>query len=116
MLSKDYRLRKQKDFDRVFGDKRSFFSQGALSVKIVPNGLELSRLGFIVSNRVSKKAVKRNRIKRLLREAVRLRWLEIKPGMDAVIMVRSDISDQKMNDVDKAVDSLLKRSGMLLIK
>jgi ribonuclease P protein component len=116
MLSKDYRIRKQKDFDRVFSDKGTFFSQGALSIKVIANDLDCSRFGFIVSNRVSKKAVARNRIKRLLREAVRLKWVEVKSGMDAVIMVRSDISTQNLADVDKAVDSLLKRSGMFVTK
>jgi len=116
MLKKDFRLRKQKDFDRVFGKGGSFFSQGYLSLKMVPNSLDLSRIGFIVSNKVSKKAVSRNRIKRLLRESVRSHWDDIVAGYDAVVMVKSDVSDKKLDEVDKAVDSLLKKSGLLVRK
>jgi ribonuclease P protein component len=115
MLKKDFRLRKQKDFDRVFGSG-SFFSQGFLALKTVPNGLPSSRFGFIVSNKVSKKAVSRNRIKRLLRESVRLSFEQIKPGFDIAVMARADISKKSFVEVNVAVDSLLKRSGLLIKK
>lgn len=112
MLKKEYRIRKQRDFDRIFGKEGAFFAQGFLSLKVVANGLEQSRFGFIVSNKISKSAVRRNRIKRLMREAVRLRWDNIKPGLDVVMMARTDISAKNFEDVDKAVENLLKRSGI----
>ncbi len=116
MLSKEFRVRKQKDFDRIFGKEGFFFSGGFLALKAVKNGLGCSRAGFIVSNKISKSAVRRNRIKRLLRESVRLRWGEISPGSDIVFMARADISEMSFADVDKAVDSLLKKSGLLIRK
>jgi ribonuclease P protein component len=114
MLKKDFRLRKQKDFDRVFGNKGRFFSQDFLALKIIPNSLPFSRFGFIVSNKVSKRAVRRNRTKRLLRECVRLSWKEIYPGFDAVMIAKSDISDRKLEEVSMIVDKLLKKSGLLV--
>ncbi|MFA6897347.1 MAG: ribonuclease P protein component [Patescibacteria group bacterium] len=116
MLNKEFRLRKQKDFDRVFGKGGSFFSQDFLALKVAPNDFACSRFGFIVSNKISKSAVKRNRIKRLLRESVRLRWAQIKPGFDVALMARADVSERSFEDVDKAVDSLLKKSGLLIRK
>ncbi len=116
MLSKEFRVRKQKDFDRVFGKKGSFFSEGFLALKAAGNDLGCSRAGFIVSNKISKAAAKRNRIKRLMRESVRLRWDRIRPGFDMVFMARADISEMSFTDVDKAVDSLLKKSGLLIRK
>lgn len=116
MLKKEFRLRKQKDFDRVFSEKGSFFSQGFLALKLAPNGLEMARVGFIVSNKINKSAVKRNRIKRLLREAVRANWADVRPGVDLVIMARSDISALPLSEVAPAVDSLLKKSGLLVRK
>lgn len=116
MLKKDNRLLRQKDFDRLFSGKGAFFSQDFLAVKVAPNGLPVTRIGFIVSNKISKRATARNRMKRLLREAVRLRWKEVRPGADAAIMVRADISDKKLADVDKVVDSLLKKSGLIVSK
>lgn len=116
MLKKEYRLRKQKDFDRVFGKDGSFFSQGFLALKIVPNDLPFSRFGFIVSNKVSKKATHRNRTKRLLRESIRLSWDQIRTGYDAVIIAKADVSDKTFGEVNGVVDNLLKKSGLLLKK
>ncbi len=116
MLKRECRLRKQKDFDRVFSAQGRFFAQGPLALKVVANGLPTSRVGFIVSNRVSKSAVRRNRTKRLLREAVRLSWERVRSGADIAFMARTDLSDQKLASVAPAVDSLLKKSGLLVSK
>jgi len=45
------------------------------------------RVGFTVPERVIKKAVKRNRVRRLLKEAVRLWWSDILPGRDLLLVV-----------------------------
>ncbi|MDD3006596.1 MAG: ribonuclease P protein component [Candidatus Pacebacteria bacterium] len=116
MLSKEFRIRKQKDFDHIFGKDGFFCSQDFLALKAIPNGLAYSRFGFIVSNKISKSAVKRNRIKRLLRETVRLRWENINPSFDVVLIARADVSEKSFEDVDKTVDSLLKKSGLLIRK
>lgn len=115
MLKKENRLRKQKDFDKIFGSG-TFFSQGFLSLKLAPNSLSSSRFAFIVSNKISKKAVSRNRIRRLLRESVRLSWDQIKPGFDVAVMARADISEKSFEEVNEVVDSLLKKSGLLIKK
>lgn len=113
MLKKELRIRKQKDFDKIFSEG-AYFSEKFLLLKIVENGLETSRFGFIVSNKVSKKAVERNRIKRLLRETVRLKWDKIKPGFDAIFIFRDRATDKSFNEVDEVVERLLKRSGLLI--
>jgi len=43
------------------------------------------RVGFIITGHAVKGSVKRNRIRRLLREAVRKWWSLIKPGNDIVL-------------------------------
>jgi RNase P protein component len=45
-----------------------------------------------------------------------LGWKNINPGFDVVLMARADISEKDFEDVDKAVDSLLKKSGLLIRK
>lgn len=60
---------------------------GPLSVLTRPNALRFSRLGLSVSRKVGN-AVKRNRVKRRLREAFRLQQHELPPGYDVVIVVR----------------------------
>jgi len=113
MFKKEFRLRKQKDFENVF-DKGFYFSDNFLSLKTAKNGLPISRFGFIVSKKVSKKAVRRNRVKRLLRESVRLTQKNIKPGFDAVFISKAGIVGKSFEEVNLVVEKLLKRSGLVL--
>lgn len=56
-----------------------------------------SRLGLIVSKKYSKKAVNRNKFKRLCREAFRLLRPELDYGYDIVIMAKKRVDNGKKN-------------------
>lgn len=88
MLPFKNRIKKEKDFRKVF-DAGKFVSLNLASMKFIPNNLEETRFGFIVSKKVSKKAVTRNRLKRIFREQARLSLKKIKPGLDIVVIVKS---------------------------
>jgi ribonuclease P protein component len=62
-------------------------SRGPLSVWAVTNDLAYSRLGISIG-RIVGNAVRRNRIKRLLRESFRLMQHDLPRGYDLVILVR----------------------------
>jgi len=112
MLKKQFRLRKQKDFEEVF-KRGAYFSEKFLVVKIKENSMSISRFGFIVSNKISKKSVKRNRIKRVLRESVRLLQKNVIPGFDVVFISKKDIVNRNFKEMSSSVEKLLKKSGLL---
>jgi len=114
MLAKENRLRLENDFKRVF-EKGRFYQEGFLSMKVVFNSGEISRFGFIVSKKISKKAATRNKIKRRLRESVRLKFKNglIKNGFDAVIFTRSEIIDKNFFEIDKVITILFKKARIL---
>jgi len=82
----DKRLHHRRAFDRVFA-ARARQPAGPIAVLAAPVDLPHSRLGLVVPRRVGT-AVKRNQIKRLLREAFRLSQPDWPAAYDVVIQVR----------------------------
>lgn len=79
-------LRKKKDFEAVFKMGRSSYDQ-LMGAKIMPNNLPELRLGIVVSNKVSKKAVLRNRLRRQIRYIAAKHAKDTNPGNDLVIIM-----------------------------
>jgi len=73
---------------------------------------ESSRLGIIVSKKFGN-SVRRNKIKRLIREAFRLIYPNLKIGFDLIIIVRMGADNPKFGYVDQYLRELLKNSGIL---
>ena len=84
--TREHRLRHARQFDAVYAAKVRE-TRGPLTVFGLPNDLGHPRLGLSVPRRVGT-APKRNRIKRLLREAFRLSQHDCPRGYDLVINVR----------------------------
>ena len=84
--SRKLRLQHALEFQAVYAGKARE-SRGPLTVFAIPNDLGYPRLGLSVGRKVGT-APKRNRIKRLLREAFRLTQHDLPRGYDLVINVR----------------------------
>lgn len=78
-------IRRGADFDRAFREGSRARSE-LLLVVVCENGLDHSRLGLSVGKRIWKSAVRRNRVRRIFREAFRLTQHELPPGLDVVLV------------------------------
>ena len=79
-------------------------------VKILPNNLDCTRIGFSVTKNIGKATV-RNHVKRLLKENVRV--LDIVTGWDIVFIARRNIVNADYNDLTVSVAKMLRRAGLL---
>ena len=112
MLSKINRLRKQKDFDHAFKTGRSSFND-ILGIKVAKNDLAEQRIGIVINNKVSKKAVIRNRVRRRIREIIRLLLPNLQSGLDFLIICSPIIKDKTYQEIEAAIVSNLKRLRVL---
>ncbi len=73
------------------------------------------RIGFAVGLGVSKKAVVRNRLKRQLREVVRLMLKDglIKHGFHVLVMAKANVVGRGYNEIKTETEIVLKRCGIL---
>ncbi|NOZ30276.1 MAG: ribonuclease P protein component [Chloroflexi bacterium] len=110
-MKRRYRLNDRERFWQVRREGRSW-SHPLVVLRALPNDLPYSRFGFAVSRRVGS-AVRRNRVKRRLREAVRLMQSQIRPGWDVVFIARPPIAQADYSDVAAACARLLRRAQLL---
>lgn len=110
-MKKAFRIRDNKHFQEVRAKGKSH-SNELLVMCVLPNGLPYSRFGFSVSSRIGE-AVVRNRIKRRLREALRLQMAMIQPGWDIVLIARRPIIRADYHQMEAACARLLRRAHLL---
>ena len=85
-LPKSRLLTRSRDYGRVF-DAKQVFADGELVLYAAANGGLPTRLGTAIGRKVGG-AVRRNRIKRLIREAFRLNQGRFPDGLDVVVVTR----------------------------
>jgi ribonuclease P protein component len=98
------RLKKADDFSSVFNFK-SRIHTAHLNFFYMPNQLEFSRFGFIVSKKTAKRAVDRNYIKRVLRSILRQQTLL--KHFDIVIQCKQIFNKDDFLNIQNEVHSFI---------
>jgi ribonuclease P protein component len=113
-MRRSLRLRANADFQRVRKEGRSVANP--LLVLLQRRNVDgNTRFGFAVGKKVGG-AVVRNKVKRRLREHLRLLWQagQLRSGVDVMVIARDKASDATYATLSRALDDLLKRSGLLI--
>jgi len=108
MLKKKNRLQKKKEIDEVFrkGETRK---SGFYVIKIKNNDLKDWCFGFIISQKVSKKASVRNRIKRRLRglaAGMLGKSTTAKTGKDILVIVKPGAEKDDFQETGEALSAI----------
>lgn len=107
------RLTRSAEFERVYRQGRSWANRQLVLYAFPNPEAEQARVGFSVSRRVGG-AVQRNRVKRVLREAVAAAADELDAGRDLVVVARPDVLElvesEGLDGVKGALLDLISRS------
>lgn len=111
LLSSD-KLKKRWEFSRVYQNGRKSVNKHFV-VYVLDTDKKRPRLGVTVSKKVGN-SVKRNRVKRLIREVFRLSKKQLKPGNDIVVVARKEAYGLSFAQTKKSLMELWKRFQILL--
>lgn len=103
-FTKQQRLLKHADFQAVFNERHKV-AHGIFLAFFKSNQVDSAKLGIIVPKRIVKTAVKRNTIKRLIRESFR-HHVSLLKGLDIIILVRAECSSLTKPMLRQQIDQL----------
>lgn len=107
MLKKNNRLLKGSEFGEIKEKGRVYHSPFFGLAVIVKDDCE-RKMGMIVSKKISKRAVDRNRIRRLLACGVKNNWSMVPKGTRMVFLAKQVIKGKKMIEVENEIQKTMK--------
>ncbi|MEZ5523632.1 MAG: ribonuclease P protein component [Pseudomonadales bacterium] len=102
------RLLNAGDFQQVFDNTQLKASTRELLILGAANSLGHSRIGFIIAKKNIRRAVQRNRIRRIIREYFRVHCHELNAhnAVDLVIMARKGFDQLSNSEINSTFSSL----------
>ena len=113
-MERRLRLRQTSDFERIRQQGRKY-PHRTMILSVMPNELSHNRYGIVTSKRLGN-AVGRNRVRRLIREALRSFHAHLQSGFDVVIVARPSVVGQPLVVVRRIIEELLVQSGLLRVE
>ena len=113
MLSNKYRFHGPNSLRYVYRNGKTVHSHICKVKYTANNRFKNPRFAIVVSKKVHKSAVGRNRIRRRFYEAIQKQIPHIKPGMDVVIIVVSgEALTQSFEEINKALAQLFHEADL----
>lgn len=114
-LWKKYRLAKREDFHKVYRYGKSVANHQFVLYYLPKTGQGEFRLGLSISKKVGN-AVVRNRLRRVIKEIVRLNIDRITGGYDYIIIVRKPCAEMNYKELEKSLFHVFRKASFLKVK
>ena len=114
MLHRLMRLTKAQDFSRVYRQGKTLTTSHLRLFYLKGEGTPLSRFGFVISKKHAAKIVNRNRVKRILRGALRNVAGDLQKICDAIVLGKAGIANVSAAVLRTELVELLTKAKLLL--
>ncbi|MVB10888.1 Ribonuclease P protein component [Caprobacter fermentans] len=104
-------IKQNREFQRIYSKGKSFVSP-ALVTYVLKNRKDTLRMGITTSKKTGN-AVRRNRSRRVIREAFRSMPREICPGFDLIFVARAKTPMMKSTELSRVMAQHLKSAGVI---
>jgi len=108
-MERTFRLARREDFGRVYRFGKSVANRQFVLYAIVRPGQEHFRLGISASKKIGN-AVVRNRMRRVIKEIVRLNKTMVPAGCDYIIIVRKPAVEMTYQEMEKSIKHLFRKA------
>ncbi len=108
MLERKFRLNARTSFTNA-----RVITSPLLTIKYITTTLPYTRVGFVTSKAVSKRAVVRNRSKRVVRSCIEQLLPSLLPGYDMLVIIKQRTGQKKVQELWQAIEQLLKKNHLL---
>ncbi len=105
------KLRTRRDFQTVLAQGKTWYSP-LVRLVVQPHRAGQSRFGLVTARRLGK-AVVRNRVRRRLRESLRLHAPYLPAGVDVVLIAQGRAGAASFWELHQCVHDVLRRAGLL---
>lgn len=106
-------LKRQKDFERAYKAGKKIYEEKFRMIYLNAEEAQQSKVAFVVSKKYGRTAVRRNRIKRLLREAWRMIQAPAK-GYIFILLPQTSTFESKPCEIAENMKNALEKEKLLI--
>lgn len=110
MLATKYFLSNKRDFDKIKKEGKMYQTPHFGVCVLKKSKEEPSRFGVVISKKIDKLAVSRNRIKRAITESIRRNMQDIEKGYDVLFLVKKSLASETTESIMNKTQSWLKQA------
>jgi ribonuclease P protein component len=110
-IPKNEQIKRTFEYKRAYEKGKRYYSSYII-LYVLNNNLQYSRVGISVGKKVGG-SVKRNRIKRLLREILRHIWQNVIKERDIVVVAKKEAEGKDLRVVWQDLEGLFKKAGLI---
>ena len=107
MLASEFHIKKQGEISRAMRMGHKVHRMWYTACLYYRGDFEVPRFAFVISNKISKLATSRNRIRRIFNDTLRYNLKNIPKGIDIVFLAKPELASQMSESVQKDIEEFV---------